>query len=328
VLEDRTLDNGFVLGPFRPEDARGIVACYREMYGDDFPMRYVYDPEAIIERNAGPGQRMAVVRDPGGQVAGLAGLFQVEQCPGVFESGQLMVRKRYRRLRLGRALAEACLTQLPSQVGATALVGEATCHSITSQTLAHRFGMMPTGLEVEAFPEADGRRATLLFMFKVLQDRPHALFVPKRYLDFVQASCECLGLDRRFDTGEEPREEPSVMTSHCLEAASLVRCRVRRAGRDFADCLRALLKENPDCLLQVSLNLGDPATPWAADLLREHGFFLGAHLPLWMESDALMLQLLRVEPRPEDIQVMAGWAAEILATVLADRNAVLQETGS
>lgn len=322
MLEDRTLDNGFILGLFRPADAPGIVACYREMYRDDFPMRYVYDPGAIAERNAQGKQYTVVVRDPEGRVAGLAGLFPIEGSPGVFEAGQLMVRKEYRRLRLAQALGAACFEELLPQVGAKVFMIEAVCDTDVSQKLATLFGMIPTGLELEVLPKKSGQ-TSLLSLFKVVEDKPQTLFIPKRYLDFIHASCKRLGLARDFDAGDEPREGQSAITSHLLEAANLVRCRVRRAGLDFAELLRAWLGENQGRILHVQVNLADPAAPWALDILREHGFFLGAHLPQWMESDALMLQRLPGEQRPERIIVVPGPAEDILVAVLADRKAVL-----
>lgn len=322
MLEDRTLDNGFILGLFRPGDALGIVECYREIYHDDFPMRYVYDPEAIAERNAEGKQHTLVVRAPEGQVAGLVSLFPVEDSPGVFEAGQLMVRAQYRRCRLAQALCTAFFEELLPQVGALVFMSEAVCDTIVSQKLATLFGMIPTGLELEMLPKKNGR-TSLLCLFKIVEDKPQTLFIPERYLNFIHASCERLGLVRGFDTGEKPREEKSAITSHFLEAANLVRCRVRSAGLDFADLLRAWLGENQRSILHVQVNLTDPAAPWAVDILREHGFFLGAHLPQWMESDALMLQRLPIEPQPEQILVLPGPAGDILAAVLADRKAVL-----
>jgi hypothetical protein len=70
VFKDRALAGGFTLAAFRPEDAPGVVACYREMYGDNFPMRYVYDPQAIVEKNVHGGQHTLVVRSPKNDVAG------------------------------------------------------------------------------------------------------------------------------------------------------------------------------------------------------------------------------------------------------------------
>ena len=63
MFADRQLQKGFTLGLFRPEDAPGIVDCYREVYGDTFPVRYVYDAGAIVERNSEGGQYTLVVRE-------------------------------------------------------------------------------------------------------------------------------------------------------------------------------------------------------------------------------------------------------------------------
>ncbi|NCC25656.1 MAG: GNAT family N-acetyltransferase, partial [Deltaproteobacteria bacterium] len=153
MLEDQILDNGLVLGLFRPEDAPGIVECYREVYGESFPLPYVYDPEAIAERNAQGKQHMLVVRDTDGRVAGLIGLFPVDGCPEMFEARQLIVREGFHHLHLGRILTDACFRDLPPMVGAKVLMGEAVCETTVSQELAAHDGMIPTGLELDSLPE-------------------------------------------------------------------------------------------------------------------------------------------------------------------------------
>ena len=65
-----------VVDLFRPEDAPAIVRCYREIYGENFPMTYVYDAGKVVEHNQGEDHYTVVGRLPDGDIAGIVGLFR------------------------------------------------------------------------------------------------------------------------------------------------------------------------------------------------------------------------------------------------------------
>ena len=35
---------------FQPQDAAGVVALYREVYGESYPVAEVYDPKALVRQ--------------------------------------------------------------------------------------------------------------------------------------------------------------------------------------------------------------------------------------------------------------------------------------
>ena len=41
----------FQVDEFRPEDTEGLVSLFRDVYGEGYPIRLFYDPEAIIAAN-------------------------------------------------------------------------------------------------------------------------------------------------------------------------------------------------------------------------------------------------------------------------------------
>lgn len=321
MFQDRPLENGFALGLFRPGDAPGMVECYREAYGDGFPMRYVYDPRAIIEKNSQGELFTLVVRTPEGRVAGCAGLFPANRAEMIYEAGQLIVRKEFRGTHLGRSLRVACLEELPPCVGVRVLQLEAVCTSPVSQEMAVPAGLVPTGLELGVLPGPDGTRISLLCMTKVIEDRPHTVFAPDAYVDFVRASCGRLGIERDIGAGVPPVEESCTVEVERMDFAGLLRCRVRRVGRDFAARLDDLLEADGESIVQVQVDLSRESAPWAVALLEEKGFSLGGHFPLGLGGDALMLQRLPFAPDEASIKVMAG-AADVLASVLADRRRI------
>lgn len=52
-LENNTepAEENFDVGSFRPEDAEGIVRLFRAVYGEHYPIKLFYDPQAIIAVN-------------------------------------------------------------------------------------------------------------------------------------------------------------------------------------------------------------------------------------------------------------------------------------
>ena len=318
MLEDRTLQNGFVIGMFQFSDAEGIVECYREAYGDQFPMQYVYDPGEILRRNAGSTQHTLVLRTGEGMVAGLVSIFSIGSDHGIYEIGQLIIRRQYRHLKLGRNLSGTCFNEMTLQVGARVLVGEAVCNAVASQKLGLEGGLAPTGLELECLPGEKEARTSLLYMFRVFRDQPHTLFVPGKYADFVRSCCDRLKLTRHFDTGAPPRDACSEVNLESLAFAQLIRYRVRRPGRDLESRLEKVLSDHPAWNVQVQVCLADPAAPWAVQVLQKRGFFLGAYLPLWMRADALMLQHLPRKPQLDAICLIPGAAGAVMDEVRAD----------
>ncbi|WP_035255551.1 GNAT family N-acetyltransferase [Desulfatiglans anilini] len=144
-FEDRHLPGGLVLGLFKPEDAPGIVECYRNVHGDSFPVPDVYDAAAIIAHNSGDRCYTLVVRTPEGRVVGLAALHLVEQHRRVFEARQLMVAKDYRRRNLAKILNDANIGELPALVSAGAVFSELVCNTPASQKLVRSTASIPRG---------------------------------------------------------------------------------------------------------------------------------------------------------------------------------------
>ena len=55
---------------FQAEDAPGIVELYREVYGDNYPVKAVYDPAEIIRQDTCGESWRAVARSTDGEVVG------------------------------------------------------------------------------------------------------------------------------------------------------------------------------------------------------------------------------------------------------------------
>ena len=56
---------------FQPADAPGIVTLYREVYGDKYPVKAVYEPQEIIRQEELGECWRAVARTGGGEVVAM-----------------------------------------------------------------------------------------------------------------------------------------------------------------------------------------------------------------------------------------------------------------
>ena len=300
------MNDEFLVSLFKPEDAPGISRLYREMYGDDFPIRYIYDPAEIVRRYDGMNHRAAVVHDGQGALVGLGSLFRSTPNPLLYEAGQLMVAKKHRGKSVASLIGRVVFEEFPSQIPVNALFFEALCSHTISQHVVSG-GSAPTGVELEwlpaTAPDKDGGAApniSLLLIFCVFKDTPHVIYSHPVYSEFVM-QCVCsLGLERTLGTGALPAAGATECRTDILAAVRMATLSVSRIGPDWPGVLARFEAETTGCARHVRVNLGDPAVPWSIDVLRSRGFFLGGYLPLWFETDGMLFQKL---PTPPDFSV-------------------------
>jgi hypothetical protein len=295
------MNDEFRITLFTPEDAPDVSRFYRETYGDDFPIKYVYDPAEIARRYDGVHHRTAIVRDGGNGIAGMGSLFRCAPNPRLYEAGQLMVARRHRGKGLSNRIGHTVLEEYPTRIPVDAVFIEALCSHTRSQPSATNHGLLPTGVELERMPamgaeKGGGAAANGALLIRVYRDVPHAIHLHPAYTDFVGRRVRELGIERTVEPGDSSAADSTDAQADILREASIATFSVFRPGRDWPDVLARFEAEAAGCALQVRLNLGDPAAPWAIDILRGRRFFLSAYLPLWFETDGILLQKLPAAP--------------------------------
>jgi GNAT superfamily N-acetyltransferase len=315
------------IAQFRPEDALGVAQAYHEAYGDAFPLEYVYDPAEIARRNATDDLRTVVARTPRGEVVGLCGLFRPAPNPDVYEAGQLLVLKSYRKRNVATALAMELHDNLAKRLRMSAVFMEALTNNVVSQRVRGSEGTVAfTGLEVECMPplapsgtDSTARNISLLLMFKVFDKSSCAVHLPGPYRTFCEAVYAELALPRSLLPGEPPAGDTLVADRFTLPQIGLVRQTVQRCGRDLAALAAASeAMAGEHGMVQLFLNLGDPAAPQAVAALRRRGYFFSGLLPCWFGADGLAMQKVNREPDWEAIQVCGPEAETIRAMVRED----------
>jgi hypothetical protein len=323
------MNTEFSIALFTPEDAPDISRFYRETYGDNFPIRYVYDPEEIARRYDGVNHRTVVVRDSEHRLAGMGSLFRSAPNPRLYEAGQLMVAKRHRGKGLSNTIGHTVLEEYPTQIPVAAVFIEALCSHTLSQPSATKNGLLPTGVELEWLPAMGPKKEggpavniSLLMLFRVYRDVPHTIHPHPVYAGFIGERIRELGIERTIAPGDSPLAEATEAESEFLRDAAIATLSVSRPGKDWPDVLARFEAEAAGCTQHVRLNLGDRATPWAIDILRGRQFFLSAYLPLWFEKDGLLLQKLPAHPDFSAPRYASEGAKALAEAMRADWRAV------
>jgi len=330
----------FEVGPFRPEDAAGIVNLFRSVYGEGYPIRVFYDEKELTEANAAGQYYSIVARNMSGQVVAVLHLFRSAPNNNLYETGAGLVDREYRKLGVNKEMLGFALNGwAPRQNNIEETFGEAVCNHTHMQRTVATFRHVETALEVALMPakayvaerSARGRVAALL-VFRCYKPKPHTVYLPQQYQRELQFLYSALDDTRSFEIADDdlPRGQLSQGTVTVFDFAKVARIAMDATGPDLEHCLEKLEKQARDrkvVVFQVWLKLGSPCVGSAVDILRRRGYYIGGILPRWFDEDGLLMQKLLVDPDFDAIQLHSDRAKEILAIVKKDWERARQAGG-
>jgi fatty-acyl-CoA synthase len=329
----------YTLDGFRPEDAPGVVELYRAIYGDQYPVAAVYDPQALIRQEATGEVWRVLARSADGAVIGQTAMYRSSPPnPELYELGQLMVRQDFRQTPVASELMAYLLRELPPRHGIEQLWGEAVCNHLFTQQFMTWDGFRATGLEVALMPgvadpggAGDRERVSALLAFRCGDRRPQTLYVPPVYaaaLGFIYEGADG-GETLVAASAPLPADRASQAGLQLFATAGLARLSFDALGGDFEVRLAELESEASlagALVTQVLFRLTEPSSAAAVAILRRRGYFLGGALPRWFGDDGLLLQKVRVPVDCARIAVYGQRARQLKQLVLQDRAAVQAET--
>lgn len=329
-------DRSFSIQPITEQNAAYVAGVFRAIYGDDFPVDYVYDAGRLLAEIAGGRLAAALARDVEGHPAGYVSCYTCAPNPRLWEGGNLLVVPEYSASNLALVLADYFLQpgNLPGG-RSDAIFSEAVCHHYFTQVSCAKSGMTACAL---ALDQLDGAS------FK--QHRPETARVAclLQFLEFSAADAPC-HLPRRYDTilrrllaplrarrlaaGDAPLPAAgeTQRRDDWYASAGTWRVSVSRIGSDWSAFLAELnFEARKRCVtsLQLVLCADQPWIDAAVEAARAHGFFFGGLFPRWFGADGVMLQqVLGKAPEFEGIRLYEAQAKELLEFIAADRKSVV-----
>ncbi|OPX95379.1 MAG: hypothetical protein A4E58_02140 [Syntrophorhabdus sp. PtaB.Bin006] len=314
---------------FCPHDAEEIAALFRSIYGEEYPVRLVYNPAELIAAFERRENIPIVARTKDGRIVAHEALYRSSPNPKVYEAGQGLVALEWRGSGVNARINHHILNTLAPGLDIDAVFGEAVCNHVYMQKGWGKFGTIETGIEVDLMPQeayaaegsATGRVATL-FMFRNYRERKQIVHLPGIYrdqLEFIYSAFPDLP-EFKAGRGSLPLE-PSRMETQIFDFAKVARMTIKSPGADFeavlADRQKVLVNQGI-VVLQAWLNLSWPFINKVIEILRKHGYFFGGLLPAWFGTDGLLMQKIMEQPNWEGINLYSDRAKEILAFVRAD----------
>ena len=321
----------FDVGSFRPEDAEGIAALFRAVYGEAYPVRIFYDPQALTDANSRGTYYSIVARSEQGKVIGAVHLFRSAPYENLYELGSGLVLREYRNLGINRRLFEFAFEQwVPKQPIIEEVWGEPVCNHVINQKAVVDFHYIETALEVALMPaeaydkekSASGRVAALS-AFRCYRPNPHTVYLPSVYEKESRFLYSALDDQRTILISDHSL--PDSVKSHAdvtvFDFACVCRIAVRSMGSDFDTYMERMEAEAFDqnvVVLQVWINLACPHVGAAVDVLRNRGYFLGGLLPRWFGEDGMLMQKIVIDPCFDSIHLYSDRSKQIFELVQAD----------
>ena len=72
---------------FRPSDGVGVAQLFREVYGDGYPVKIVYNSEQLVTAFENNEYIPVVARTPDNRIVGFSSLYRSAPHKGVYETG-------------------------------------------------------------------------------------------------------------------------------------------------------------------------------------------------------------------------------------------------
>ncbi len=293
-------------------DVRELKACFERCYGDSYVVGDFYDLDRLRERITSGRLRSVVAESANGEIVGHIGLTLRHPDAKTVDAGNTIVDPRFR----GRQIVVHLGLHLNALCADEGFLGyhhyPTTVHAIMQELSVADEGTetgvmlayIPAGTEYRELggePLADRTAVTVVWR-PFAPCPPRTVYAPADYSQVIGVAYSRARLEREFATSlaDVNAQEGIVETLHDPRRG-LLRFEVRRPGRDLPRVIAAAISDKTAEVVHVDLSMSDPATPAAANALRNDRFLFCAVLPEYLAGDVLRLQRLRSDalPRPD-----------------------------
>lgn len=314
-----------------------IPEIFRSVYGDSFPVSYVYQPELLAQELQQGRLSAALAFDADGQPAGYVSLFHSAPNVRLWEAGNLVVVPAYRQTEVADLLVAAVNTDgfLYTALDSDGLFREAVCCHYYSQVSSIKTGQFDFALALDqldgpSFKDnlAGSARVSCVINFSEISPPHQPVFIPAVYAGMLNRLFLQLRPRVHSDSiAPLPQDASSTRSEdHYYEAVQTWKVAVWEIGSEwlaFTANLLAEAKRRKVISLQITLNMACPFIGAAVEVLRAQGFFFGGLAPRWFDADGLLMQqVFGYETEYALTKLYSPTAKELLAFIRADRATV------
>ena len=334
-------EHTFRIVPVNADNATFVGSVFQSVYGDNFPVKYVYQPLLVLQEIQERRLSASLAFDEAGNPVGYISLFKSAPNLRLWEGGNLVVNPLFKHSTLASHLFNHYLTaDSGSLLEGDGIYTEAVCHHYFTQVSCAKFGLQDCAIELDQLDGSsfkDGRaeteRVACVLNFKELSEPPVLQYLPTQYMEMLTHLAEPLR-PRTFRPALSPlpTDGSTRWEDSYHESARTWKISVWEIGADWLAIVEQLLsqaKARGVISLQLTLNTASPHLGAGVSVLQQHGFFLGGLIPRWFGTDGvLMQQVLGKKPDFDGIKLYTKTAKKLLEYIRAEYNQVTQITES
>ncbi len=325
------------------ENAKLVATIFRVLYGEDFPVRDVYQPEVLWREIQAGRLAAALAIDGADQPVGYISFFKSAPNPHLWEAGNMLVVPQYAHSGVAGLLAAYYFNPAVCRLtGSDGIFSEAVCCHYYTQVGAIKAGLVDCALVLDqldggSFKDGKSNKAGLarvscVLNFIELSDPAAPQYLPTRYEGKLrQLSAQLRPRTLLPSTATLPLTGDTIRVEKYYDFAKTWKVQVCCIGCDWAEVVAELMAEAARrgvVSLQLVLNTACPAIGAATEVLRKQGFFFGGLAPRWFGTDGvIMQQLFDSEPDYEETKLYSPEAKDLLAFIRADKDEVVAELG-
>lgn len=329
-------DSLFSIQPITARNAARVASVFRAIYGNDFPVAYVYDADLLMAELLSGKLIAALACDDDDRAVGYISCYRCAPNPRLWEVGNLLVVPEYSASSLALSLTDYFLQpeNLPRGFN-DGIVDEAVCHHYFTQVSCAKAGMVDCALAVDQLDGASFKqhrpetsRVACLLQFLEYSAVSEPCHLPQRYVGILRRVLEPLCARHLLASDAPlPTSGETISSDHWWAAAGTWRVAVSRVGSDWGEFLDRLLRqahERRAVSLQLVLSTDQSCLDEAVEAMRRRGFFLGGLFPRWFGADGIMLQqVLGQAPDFTGIKLYGRVAKELLEFIETDWRSVI-----
>ncbi|OQX10540.1 MAG: hypothetical protein BWK76_20550 [Desulfobulbaceae bacterium A2] len=326
-------EQSYHIEPVTSANAAAVAVVFRSIYGDDFPVPYVYDVGQLLREIDSGRLAASLAFDRDDAPAGYVAAFKCAPNPRLWEGGNLVVVPAHGQGNLAWLLLRHYLQpgRLPGPVG-DGIFCESVCHHYFTQLGCSKAGFFDCALGLDQLDAASFRehrpqssRVACLLQFVEQRDPDQPFHLPARYAETLRALLAPLR-PRSFlpATAPLPDSGATVQQDNYYASAATWRISVSAIGADWPAQLAKVLdraRQRQVISLQLIMSAALPCLDAAIEEMRQQGFFFGGVFPRWFGADGILLQqVLGREPDLDEIKLYTTTAKDLLCRLRDDRD--------
>jgi RimJ/RimL family protein N-acetyltransferase len=309
------MDTNFTpnITPIELTDIPHLIDCVRRCYGESYDNPMMYDVAQLQEAINNKQMYSVVAKLDDGRVIGHCALSFEGTKNTAPEAGKMIVDPDYRGHHIAELMAKKRI-EVAQSLDLPGFWTECVTNHPYSQHEMIAFNAKETGLFISNTPASfsmqglqnfSDTRMSLLTFYLALKDLSHAIFLPTKHIEHLQALAQELNLKRVVADSGITGSGSTAFSTTITTADQIATVSIDYIGSDLLAVITAELKKpslSELAAIYVDLPIEQEAAANAYSQLETIGFFWGAWIPNFtLRGDILRLQKVFKEANLDEI---------------------------